>query len=113
MEHVNTKKKENIESDLELLRQNMVKYFKCNEEDIKISEAKFDTNHFTATIAYNYIDWNRSSLRDFIYSICQFDIEGDYELKKAFRYEGHLYRFDNLSHFFEIISKEMAEPNNK
>jgi hypothetical protein len=111
MENLQVKKKDKIQNDLELLRQNIVKYLKCGEDDVKITEVKFDDKNYSAKICYNYIDWARSSLRKFIYSTCYFDISGEYELKGVFRYEGYFYKYDNLSPFFTIISKEMQGLN--
>jgi len=113
MEKLNIRTKEKVQKDIELLRQGMVKYFKCNEADIKITEIKFEDTSYTAAISYSYIDWNRSSLRNFIYSTCIFDIEGDYDLKGVFRYESKFYKYENLSQFFTVISKEMEGLNTK
>ena len=113
MENLNNRKKEKIFYDLELLRKSIVKYFKCTEEDVKILEVKFDDRNYTATISYNYIDWNRSDLRRFIYSTCYFEITGEYGLKGTFRYEGYFYKYENLSSFLMVISKEIEELKNK
>jgi len=110
---LNIKTKEKIQNDLELLRQSMVKYFNCTEEDVKIPEVKFDAHKYTATIAYEYIDWNHSSLRRFLYSTCYFEITGEYGLKGTFRYEGYFYKYENLSPFLLVISKEMEGLKNK
>ncbi len=110
---INIKTKEKVKKNIGLLVSGMIKYFKCSEEDVKISGVKFDAHNFAATIAYNYIDWNRSSLRGFLYATCYFEITGEYELKGTFKYEDYFYKYDNLSPFLTVISKEIEELKNK
>lgn len=110
---LNIKSKEKIKRDIELLVSSMIKYFKCSEEDIKLTEIKFDDSSYVAAISYNYIDWNIPNKRNFITSTCKYYIEGDYDLKGVFRYEGKFYKFENLSLFFTVISKEMEGLNAK
>ena len=113
MGNINSIKKQLIQNNLELLKRNMVKYLKCGKEDVKILDIKFSDKNYSAKICCNYIDWASSSLKRFLYSTCYFDIDGEYELKDVFRHEGYYYKFDNLSPFFTVISKEMEGLNNK
>ncbi len=108
MKKLNKEKMEKIRNDLEILRKSLIKYLRCSEKDVKIIDVKFDDKIYTAKICYNYLDWERSSLRKFVYTTCYFDITGEYELKGVFRYEEYFYKFSSPTDFLLHVSNEIG-----
>ena len=112
MENNIESKKEKVQEQLEKLLPQMALYFKCEENDIKISKINFYNGNFSAAISYRYIDKERSDLRKIITSIYYFDIDGEYLEKEGIWYEGTFYTYDNVTALFDIILQEIEELNN-
>lgn len=112
MEDNSIERRDKVIHRLNFLKNEMLKFFNCEDKNLDISKVYFTNKHFSASISYRYINLEKSDSRKIITSTYYFDIEGEYIEREGIWYEGKFYSYDNLSPFFEVISREIQAYSN-